>query len=78
MDSSYTIDHLDPRELNGPGGPDADKPIGLAYLAIADHSGVEVKRVLLGEHLSRDQLRDRASSAALNQLRLRLGSVDTT
>ncbi len=64
--------------IAGPGGAcPPDKPIGLAYLAIADHRGVEVKRVLLGEPLSRDELRDRASSAALNQLRLRLASVDT-
>ncbi len=59
--------------IAGPtGGSTPAKPVGLVYLGLADSAGVEVKRLLLGEHLSRTEIRDRACSAALNLLRLRL------
>ena len=59
--------------IAGPGGgaPPA-KPVGLVYIGLVDSTGVQVKRFLLGEHLSRDQVRDRSCKAALNLLRLRL------
>jgi nicotinamide-nucleotide amidase len=59
--------------IAGPnGGKPPEKPVGLVYLGLADGKGVEVKRLLLGDHLSRAEIRDRACSAALNILRLRL------
>ncbi len=59
--------------IAGPtGGIPPEKPVGLVYLGLADSAGVEVKRLLLGDHLSRADIRDRACSAALNLLRLRL------
>ncbi len=58
--------------IAGPDGGDPPrKPVGLVYVALADRDGVEVKRLLLGEHLSRTDIRDRACKAVLNMLRLR-------
>lgn len=58
--------------IAGPGGGSADKPVGLVFVALADDRATDVKRLLLGEHLSRAEIRDRATKAALNMLRLRL------
>ena len=59
--------------IAGPtGGHSPEKPVGLVYLALAGDGGVEVKRVLFGEHLSRADIRHRAVSVSLNMLRLRL------
>ena len=59
--------------IAGPGGgAPPGKPVGLVYLGFADPANVRVKRLILGEHLTRDEIRDRASSAALNMLRLHL------
>ncbi len=58
--------------IAGPDGGSAEKPVGLAYIGLADDREVEVRRVLLGEHLSRDEIRDRACKTALNMLRVRL------
>jgi nicotinamide-nucleotide amidase len=58
--------------IAGPGGGSADKPVGLVFLALARSSGTEVRRVLFGEHLSREDIRDRACKTALNMLRLDL------
>lgn len=59
--------------IAGPGGGRLpDKPVGLVYIGLATESDVEVKRVLVGSHLDRDQVRDRAARIALNLLRLRL------
>lgn len=59
--------------IAGPGGGDpAVKPVGLVYVALAGAEGVEVKRLLLGEHLARTEIRDRASKSALYLLRLQL------
>jgi len=60
--------------IAGPGGGSADKPVGLVYVGLADAGGTEVKRLLLGDHLSRAEVRDRAVKNALNMLRLRLNS----
>lgn len=63
--------------IAGPsGGKPPDKPIGLVYVGLTDAAGAEVKRLLLGDHLSRTEIRDRACSAALNMLRLRLLRTD--
>lgn len=56
----------------GPAGGSPDKPVGLVYIGLAAADSCEVKRVLLGDHLTRGEVRDRACKAALNMLRLRL------
>lgn len=59
--------------IAGPtGGNPPEKPVGLVYIALADGCKVDVTRVLLGEHLTREEIRDRACKSALNILRLRL------
>lgn len=60
--------------IAGPEGGSAEKPVGFVYVALVDEVGGEVKRLLLGDHLSRAEVRDRAVKAALNMLRLRLNS----
>ncbi|MCC7290795.1 MAG: nicotinamide-nucleotide amidohydrolase family protein [Phycisphaerales bacterium] len=56
----------------GPTGGSAERPVGLVCFGVADTMEVTTKRVLFGEHLSREQIRDRAAKTALNLLRLRL------
>ena len=64
--------------IAGPsGGSEPDKPVGLAFIALAGPAGVEVKRFLLGDYLSRAQIRDRSCQLALNLLRLHLLATDT-
>jgi nicotinamide-nucleotide amidase len=58
--------------IAGPDGGTAEKPVGLVYVGLADETGVDVRRLLLGDHLTRGEIRDRACKAALNLLRLRL------
>ena len=59
--------------IAGPnGGHPPEKPVGLVYIAMAGHAGIEVKRMLFGEHLSRTEIRDRSCKTALNLLRHRL------
>jgi nicotinamide-nucleotide amidase len=59
--------------IAGPtGGQPPEKPVGLVYIGLADASGVEVVRLLFGEHLDRPEIRDRSSKTALNLLRIRL------
>lgn len=58
--------------IAGPGGGSADKPVGLVYVALADPNSVQARRLLLGMHLTRAEIRDRACKSALNLLRLHL------
>lgn len=58
--------------IAGPGGGTADKPVGLVYLALADAYSVQTRKLLLGTHLTREEIRDRACKSALNLLRLHL------
>lgn len=59
--------------IAGPSGGDPpDRPVGLVYLGLATSEGVEVKRLLVGEHLDRAEIRDRSCKSALNLLRLHL------
>jgi len=58
--------------IAGPSGGSTEKPVGLVYIGLATESGVEVRRVLLGDHLSREEIRDRACKTALNMLRIKL------
>ena len=59
----------------GAAGP--DKPVGLVFIGLADHAGVTVRRLILGDHLDRAGIRDRTCGAALNLLRLRLLQTDS-
>jgi nicotinamide-nucleotide amidase len=59
----------------GPSGGTLEKPVGLVYIGLADESGVLVKHVLIGDHLTRSEIRTRAAHAAINLLRLRLLGV---
>ena len=62
--------------IAGPtGGSPPEKPIGLVYIGLARSTGVETLRVLCGDHLTRDEIRDRSCKTALNLLRLRLLGV---
>lgn len=65
--------------IAGPsGGSPPEKPIGLVYIGLAHSAGIEALRVLCGEHLTRDEIRDRSCKTALNLLRLRLLGVDSS
>ena len=62
--------------IAGPGGGDPPrKPVGLVFVGLAHDTGVIVKRVLLGSHLTRGEIRDRACKTALNLVRLHLLDV---
>jgi nicotinamide-nucleotide amidase len=62
--------------IAGPGGGNPpEKPVGLVFIGLADAKDVVVKRLLLGEHYSRNDIRDRACKTALNMLRLSILSV---
>jgi len=59
--------------IAGPGGGDPpDKPVGLTYVALSQSGGCEVRRFLVGEHLTREEVRDRTAKRTLNLLRLDL------
>ncbi len=58
--------------IAGPGGGSADKPVGLVFVALAEPKSVQSRRLLLGTHLTREEIRDRACKSALNLLRLHL------
>jgi nicotinamide-nucleotide amidase len=56
--------------IAGPGGGTPDKPVGTAWLALADARGTQAAReVITGD---RALVRERAANYALNMLRLRL------
>ena len=60
--------------IAGPTGGTSEKPVGLVYVALAGPQGTEVLRLnLLGD---RSRIRQRASLAAINLLRLRLLGVE--
>ena len=58
--------------IAGPAGGSAEKPVGLVYVGLAQEADIEVKKILFGPHLARDEIRDRACKAALNMLRIKL------
>lgn len=59
--------------IAGPdGGSPPERPVGLVYIALAHADTVDIHRLLLGDHLSREEIRDRASKHALNYLRIHL------
>ncbi|MCK6485280.1 MAG: competence/damage-inducible protein A [Phycisphaerae bacterium] len=58
--------------IAGPDGGTPDKPVGLVYIALADAAGCDVSRHLFGEFRTRDEIRERSCTTALNRLRLKL------
>ena len=58
--------------IAGPTGGTADKPIGLVYIGLAAEDGCNVREYRLGDHLTREQVRDRTAKVAVNLLRLKL------
>lgn len=58
----------------GPAGGTPAKPVGLVFVALAAREGCEVRQLRFGGHLSRESIRERTCSIALNMLRLRLTS----
>lgn len=61
--------------IAGPGGGTPDKPVGLAYIALASAENTIVQRHFWkGE---REQIKDRVASAALRLLWKRLNALDT-
>lgn len=58
--------------IAGPGGGTVDKPVGLVYVALADDKTNKVMRLQFPAHLSRDEIRHRTASEALNMVRLYL------
>jgi len=62
--------------IAGPSGGTAEKPVGLVYLGLADEERCVVERRLMGEHLERASIRDRACKVALNMLRQKLMGLE--
>jgi nicotinamide-nucleotide amidase len=58
--------------IAGPGGGSQEKPVGLVYIGLAHAEGTEVRRILFGDHLAREEIRDRSCKTALNMLRIKL------
>ncbi len=58
--------------IAGPTGGTPDKPVGTVYLGLFANGQMTTKRLNLGSKLSRQEIRFRTSSAALNMVRLHL------
>jgi nicotinamide-nucleotide amidase len=56
----------------GPGGGTEDKPVGLVYLGLAHDQGTDVRKLMLPAHITRQEIRQRSASEALNMVRLYL------
>jgi len=57
--------------IAGPDGGTDARPVGLVYLGLATAAGVSTQRLLLGGHLKRHEVRDRAARCALDWIRRR-------
>ena len=53
--------------IAGPGGGSREKPVGLVYVAVADHSGVQVEKLQLTG--SRERIRSLSALRALDMIR---------
>ena len=60
--------------IAGPSGGTSQKPVGLVFTGVAGPHGVDVREHRFGTHRTRQQIRERACNAALDHLRLMLGS----
>ncbi|WP_038016840.1 competence/damage-inducible protein A [Synechococcus sp. PCC 7335] len=58
--------------IAGPGGGSIEKPVGLVYIALASAQGIKTEKYLFGSETSRDLIRQKSTSSALNLLRLSL------
>ncbi len=58
--------------IAGPGGGTATKPVGLVFIGLAGPTGCRVQEHRFGDMLSREDIRERAASAACNLLRMSL------
>lgn len=58
--------------IAGPSGGTPEKPVGLVYIGLADAAGIDVRELRQGNHLTRDEIRDRAAKVALSWLRTKL------
>jgi nicotinamide-nucleotide amidase len=58
--------------IAGPTGGTKEKPVGLVFIGLAYENECRVFKLLLGSHLSREQIRIRTVGHCLNNLRLSL------
>jgi len=58
--------------IAGPSGGTPDKPVGTVFLGLFSNGQMDTKELTLGSKLSRQEIRFRTSSAALNMVRLHL------
>jgi nicotinamide-nucleotide amidase len=58
--------------IAGPTGGTSEKPVGLVYIGLAAEEGCVVTDHHLGDDLTREEIRERTCTLALNRLRLRL------
>jgi len=56
--------------IAGPGGGNIEKPVGLVYIGLATADQYKSIELRLPSHLSRDTIRQRSASAAINAVRL--------
>lgn len=59
--------------IAGPRGGTPEKPVGLVYLAVATDNEVNVRKLLLGENSSRDEIRHATVERALIELLSKAG-----
>ncbi len=53
----------------GPTGGTPAKPVGLVYIGLADANATDVREIRMGDHLTREEIRDRTAKVALGMLR---------
>ncbi|WP_240906902.1 competence/damage-inducible protein A [Paludisphaera rhizosphaerae] len=58
--------------IAGPDGGTPEKPVGLVYLGLATHDGVETRRLEIGPEQPRDVVQSRSTKQALNWVRTTL------
>ncbi|HEY9789706.1 MAG TPA: competence/damage-inducible protein A [Candidatus Obscuribacterales bacterium] len=58
--------------IAGPGGGTEEKPVGLVYLGLSHERGTDIRKLTLPAHITRQEIRHRSASEALNMVRLHL------
>ena len=61
--------------IAGPGGGSAEKPVGTVYIGIAINGDVSSKRLDIGAHLSREEIRSKAACILLSELKIKLQEI---